>query len=91
MPKTDLLKLPDDFEGNLRALLQTPPAPHDTVGSRKAAPKPPPKPKKGFKKKRAKGTALADPFKTHGPKHAYEMASVLKGGKRAKKKAAKKR
>jgi hypothetical protein len=36
-------KLPDDFEGNLRALLATPPAPHGTAGSRKTAPKPPAK------------------------------------------------
>jgi hypothetical protein len=41
MPRHDLLKLPDDFEGNMRALLATPPAPPGTVGSRKAIPKPP--------------------------------------------------
>ena len=78
MPKHDLLNLPDDFEGNVRALLQTPPAPHDTAGSRKAAPKPPLKPKKPRRKK-------------VGPKaktgtYAYKSAPV-----RAKKKAAKKR
>lgn len=39
MSKRNLLKLPDDLEGNLRALLRTPPPPHDTPGSRKAAPK----------------------------------------------------
>ena len=39
MAKRDLLKLPDDLEGNLRALLHTPPPPHDIPGSRKAAPK----------------------------------------------------
>ena len=76
MPKRDLLKLPDDFEGNVRALLATPPAPHGTAGSRKAAPKPPPKPKKPRRKK-------------VGPKakvgtYAYESAPV-------KRKAAKKR
>ena len=38
MSKRDLLKLPDDFEANLRALLGTKHAPHDTAGSRKAAP-----------------------------------------------------
>jgi len=37
--KRDLLKLNDDLEGNLRALLGTPPPPHGTPGSRKAAPK----------------------------------------------------
>ncbi len=76
MPKRDLLKLPNDFEGNLRALLATPPAPHDTAGSRKAAPKPPPKPRKKNRKR-------------VGPKakvgtYAYESAPV-------KRKAAKKR
>ena len=44
MSKRDLLKLPDDFEGNLRAPLATPPAPAGTAGSRKVAPKPPAKP-----------------------------------------------
>lgn len=39
MTKRDLLKLPDDLEGNLRGLLNTPPPPHSTPGSRKAAPK----------------------------------------------------
>ncbi len=39
MAKRDLLKLPDDLDGNLRALLSTPPPPHGTPGSRKAAPK----------------------------------------------------
>lgn len=39
MAKRDLLKLSDDLEGNLRALLRTPPPPHGTPGSRKAAPK----------------------------------------------------
>lgn len=34
MSKNDLLKLPDDFEGNLRAPLATPPAPHGTAGPR---------------------------------------------------------
>ena len=39
MPKRDLLTLPDDLDGNLRALLSTPPPPAGTPGSRKAAPK----------------------------------------------------
>jgi hypothetical protein len=39
MAKRDLLKMADDFEGNLRALLATPPVPNGTAGSRKAAPK----------------------------------------------------
>ena len=68
MDKSDLLKLPDDFEGNVRRLLATPPAPHGTAGSRKAAPKPPPKPRKKNRKK-------------VGPKakvgtYAYESAPV---------------
>lgn len=39
MAKRDLLKLPDDLDGNLRALLNTAPPPHSTPGSRKVAPK----------------------------------------------------
>jgi hypothetical protein len=39
MSKRDLLKLPDDLEGNLRALLNTPPPPAGIPGSRKAKPK----------------------------------------------------
>jgi hypothetical protein len=39
MAKRDLLRLPDDLEGNLRALLNTPPPPHGIPGSRKATPK----------------------------------------------------
>jgi hypothetical protein len=39
MAKRDLLNLPDDLEGNLRALLATPPPPAGTPGSRKAKPK----------------------------------------------------
>lgn len=35
MAKRNLLKLSDDFEGNLRALLGTPPPPAGTPGSRK--------------------------------------------------------
>jgi len=70
------LKLPNDFEGNVRALLATPPAPHGTAGSRKAAPKPPPKPKKKRRKK-------VGPTATVGT-YAYESAPV-------KRKAAKKR
>ena len=79
--KPDLLKLPNDFEGNMRALLQTPPAPHDTAGSRKAAPKPPPKPKKKQRKRNAPRAKTGT--------YAYESATV--SGLRAKRKAAKKR
>ena len=83
MAKRDLLKLPDDFEGNMRALLATPPAPHGTPGSRKAAPKPPPK-------KKAKRRRYAKPAVTGT--YAYEMVPVVKEGARPKKrKAAKKR
>ena len=83
MGKRDLLKLPDDLEGNLRALLRTPPPPHDVPGSRKAAPKPPAKPKapKRYKRK----------TKAAGVQFEYEQAPVLKEGQRAKKKGTKKR
>ncbi len=77
MSKRDLLKLPDDFEGNVRALLGTPPAPHGTAGSRKAAPKPPKKPKRMQRRRGPKA-----PVGTY----AYESAPVLKPGKRPKKK-----
>lgn len=71
MAKRDLLKLPDDFEGNLRALLQTPPAPAGTAGSRKTAPKPEPKPKKKAKRRR-----YAKPAPTGT--YAYESVPVVK-------------
>jgi hypothetical protein len=48
MAKRDLLKLPDDFNGNLRALLGTPPPPAETTGSRKTVKK------KAIKRKAAK-------------------------------------
>jgi len=80
MAKRDLLKLPDDLEGNLRALLHTPPPPHDIPGSRKAAPTPPRKPKKKAKRRR-----YAQPAATGT--YAYEMVPV----KTRKRKAAKKR
>lgn len=83
MAKRDLLKLPDDLDGNLRALLHTPPPPHDTPGSRKAAPKPPAKPK-ARKRKRPKRTAKMGTY-------AYESAPVLDRAKPKKRKAAKKR
>ena len=70
MTKRDLLKLPDDFEGNMRALLQTPPAPVGTEGSRKVARKPPAKPKKKAKRRR-----YAKPAPTG--MYAYESASVV--------------
>jgi len=41
MSKRDLLKLPDDLESNLKALLDTPPPPAGTPGSRKVKPKSP--------------------------------------------------
>lgn len=76
MAKRDLLKLPDDLDGNLRKLLHTPPPPHGTPGSRKAAPKPAAKPKQ----KRRRPTGPKAPVGTY----AYESAPV-------KRKAAKKR
>jgi hypothetical protein len=82
MTKRDLLKLPDDFEANMRALLATPPAPHGTTGSRKAAPKPPAKPKKRKARKR-----IIPPAKRAATgSYAYEMAPV-----KTKRKAARKR
>lgn len=83
MAKRNLLKLPDDLEGNLRALLQTPPPPHDIPGSRKAAPKPPAKPK-GRKRRRPKITAPVGAY-------AYETAPVLDRARPKKRKATKKR
>ena len=81
MSKRDLLKLPDDLEGNVRALLHTPPPPAGIPGSRKAAPKPKPKAKQ--KQRRRVPRAATGTYE-------YEMAPVLKAGARAKKKAAKK-
>jgi hypothetical protein len=88
MAKRDLLKLPGDFEANVRALLGTPPAPPGTAGSRKAPPKPPAKKKapkrKGYK--RTKAEAAAHRAKAPGVRYEYERAPV--SGKR---KAAKRR
>lgn len=75
MAKRDLLKLPDDLEGNLRALLHTPPPPHGTPGSRKAAPKPLPKARKRRKPK---------PPKVAGT-YAYESAPFVTRKKKGKK------
>src|SRR5687767_5812431 len=52
MAKRDPMKLPDDLEGNLRALLHTPPPPPDTPGSRKADPRPLAKPKEKKQRRR---------------------------------------
>ena len=71
MSKRDLLKLPDDFEGNMRALLATPPAPAGTAGSRKVMPKSPKKPRQKRKPK---------PPKKAGT-YAYEAAPVKKAKK----------
>ena len=72
--KSDLLKLPDDFEGNMRALLATPPAPPGTAGSRKVVPKP---------SKAARKRSKPKPPKKAGT-YAYESAPVLKSRKRRK-------
>jgi len=78
MAKRDLLKLPDDLDGNMRALLQTPPPPPGTPGSRKAIPKPP-KPKKTAQRRRYAKPATTGTY-------AYESAPVVtrkrKAGKR---------
>jgi len=76
MAKRDLLKLPDDFEGNMRALLATPPMPAGAAGSRKALPKPP---KKAKKKQRRRNAPMA-PVGTY----AYEAAPVTGLRKRKK-------
>lgn len=79
MAKRDLLKLPDDFEANLRALLGTPPAPPGTAGSRKAPPKPPAKRKAPKRKayRRTKAEAAAHRAgKAEGVRYAYESAAV---------------
>ena len=73
MSRRDLLKLPDDLEGNLRALLHTPPPPHGIPGSRKAAPKPPPKAKR--KRRKPKPPKVAGAY-------AYEMVPVVNARKR---------
>ena len=72
--RDDLVKLPDDLEGNLRALLATPPAPPGTAGSRKAIPKPPKKKRKrrGPKPPKVAGT------------YAYESAPVISRKKKGK-------
>jgi len=72
MAKHDLLKLPDDFEGNMRALLATPPAPPGTAGSRKVIPKPP---KVARKRRKPKPPKKAGTY-------AYESAPVKKAKKR---------
>ena len=76
MAKRDLLKLPDDLEGNLRALLHTPPPPHDIPGSRKAAPKPI---KAKRKRRKRKPPKVAGSF-------AYGSAPVLTRKRKAVKK-----
>lgn len=73
--KRDLLKLPDDFEGNMRALLATPPAPAGTAGSRKTAPKLP---------KKARARRKPKPPKKAGT-YAYEAAPVLTRKRKGKK------
>ena len=78
MAKRDVLKLPDDLDGNLRALLHTPPAPPGTAGSRKAIPKPP-KPKKKAKRRRYAKPAAAGTY-------LYESAPVRSTRKRTRKK-----
>ena len=72
LSKRDLLKLPDDFEGNIRAPLAAPPAPHGIVGSRKAAPKVKMMPCQKGKPERPKKAGT----------YAYESAPASKAGKR---------
>lgn len=76
MAKRDLLKMPDDFEGNMRALLATPPMPAGSAGSRKKVAKPP----KKVKKKQRRRKAPRAPVGTY----AYESAPV-KGLRKRKK------
>jgi len=79
MAKRDLLKLPDDFEGNMRALLATPPVPAGSPGSRKTVQKPP----KPQRKKQRRRNAPRAPVGTY----AYESAPVKGLRKRKKAKA----
>lgn len=76
----NLLKLPDDLEGNLRALLHTPPPPYDIPGSRKAAPKPP------AKRKKKRVSRKSPPLPNQAAINAQARHKVL-----GKRKAAKKR
>ena len=94
MAKRDLLKLPDDFEANMRALLATPPAPHGTAGSRKAEPKPPEKLKR--KKKRAPLSPGPEPSQAALAAQAKRLREKLvkklaEAGTPKKRKAGKKR
>jgi hypothetical protein len=86
MAKRDLLKLPDDLEGNLRALLHTPPPPAGIPGSRKSG-----KPPKRHRGKPDVGPKARKRSKPKPPKvagrYAYEAAPVVT----RKRKAAKKR
>jgi hypothetical protein len=76
MTKRDVLKLPDEFEANVRALLGTPPAPHGTAGSRKAAPKPAkPKTQKAHRRTKAEAAAHRAGL-AEGVRYEYERAPV---------------
>jgi hypothetical protein len=70
----------------MRALLATPPAPHGTAGSRKAAPKPPAKPKARKAHRRTKAEAAAHRTAlARGVRYEYERAPVTGKRKAAKK------
>ena len=81
MAKSDVLKLPDDLEGNLRALLATPPAPAGTAGSRKAPPKPKPTPKDKRRKHTMAMSRRRAELEEQAAEHSAELARVLKDGK----------
>ena len=75
--KRDLLKLPDDLEGNLRALLNTPPPPHDIPGSRERL-------RRSRPRSRRRSSAGATRSQPRRACSAFESAPV-RGRKAAKK------
>lgn len=81
MSKRDLLRLPDDLDGNLRALLATPPPPAGTPGSRKAKPKA----KHGGPRVKGQKAQLRDPEAERQAANAKLTRARLRKAKAAKK------
>lgn len=79
MGKRNVLRLPDDLEGNLRALLSTPPPPHDIPGSRKAAPKA----ARGGVRVKGEKAPLRDPETERQKANAKLKAARLRKAKKA--------
>lgn len=80
MAKRDLLKLSDDLEANLRALLRTPPPPAGIPGSRKAAPKA----KRGGPRVKGEKAPLRDPAAKRQKVNAKLTRARLRKAKAAK-------